>query len=216
MSGGLDPVVWEKTDGVYQVGSGSEDAVILLHEIYGVNGHMCDTAVWLAAQGLAVYCPDLLGAVYGYDQEAAAYEHYMRVGFTTAAGEAAALAGRVAGSHRRIFLVGYSAGATVAWLLSGRDEFAGAVGYYGSRIRDFPDLTPACPVLLLFPNHEETFSVPALAEKLAAKDGVLVRALSGRHGFADRRSPRYDGAAAREADAITAAFLRGDSIPVSP
>ncbi len=203
------PAAWEKTDGVCHIGSGAEDAVILLHEIYGVNGHMLDTAAWLAAQGLAVYCPDLLGAVYGYDREAAAYEHYMRVGFAAAAEEVAALAGRLAGHHRRLYLVGYSAGATVAWLLTGRDGFAGAVGYYGSRIRDFPDLTPACPVLLFFPCREEAFSVPALAEKLAAKDGVRVRVLPGRHGFADRRSLRYDAAAAREADAMTVAFLRG-------
>lgn len=212
MSGGLGPVAWEKTDGVYQIGSGAEDAVILLHEIYGVNGHMCDAAAWLAAQGLAVYCPDLLGTVYGYDQEAAAYDHYMKVGFAAAAGEATALAGRIAGGHRRIFLVGYSAGATVAWLLSGRNGFAGAVGYYGSRIRDFPDLTPACPVLLLFPHREEAFSVPALAAMLAAKDGVTVSALPGRHGFADRRSPRFEAAAAQAADAMAAAFLRDEGI----
>lgn len=205
----MSGAVWEKTDGVYHAGSGAEGAVILLHEIYGVNGHMRDAAAWLATQGFAVYCPDLLGTAYGYDREEAAYEHYMRVGFAAAADEAAALAGRLAGRHRMIYLVGYSAGATVAWLLSGRDGFAGAVGYYGSRIRDFSDLTPACPVLLLFPSHEETFFVPALTEKLAAKDGVMVRALSGRHGFADRRSPRYDAAAAQEADAIAAAFLRG-------
>lgn len=208
----MNGAAWEKTDGVYHVGSGAEDAVILLHEIYGVNGHMRDAAVWLAAQGLAVYCPDLLGAAYGYDREAAAYEHYMRVGFHAAAEDAAALAGRLAGRHRRIYLVGYSAGATAAWLLSGREGFAGAVGYYGSRIRDFSDSTPACPVLLLFPNHEEAFPVSALAEKLAAKDGVLVSVLPGRHGFADRRSPRYDVAAAQEADAMAAAFLRGDKV----
>jgi dienelactone hydrolase len=207
MSGELCPTAWEKTDGVYHVGSGAEDAVILLHEIYGVNGHMRDAAAWLAAQGLAVYCPDLLGAAYGYDQETAAYEHYMRVGFAATAGEAAALAGRVAGRHRRIYLVGYSAGATVAWLLSGRKGFAGAVGYYGSRIRNFSDLMPVCPVLLLFPHREEAFSVPTLAEMLSAKDGVRVRVLPGRHGFADRRSPRYDAAAAREADGLAAAFL---------
>lgn len=213
---GFCPATWEKTDGIYHVGSGAEDAVILLHEIYGVNGHMRDTAVWLAAQGLAVYCPDLLGVAYGYDREAVAYEHYMRMGFAAAAEEAAVRAGRIAGRHRRIYLVGYSAGATVAWLLSGREGFAGAVGYYGSRIRDCSDLVPACPVLLFFPHREEVFSVPALAEKLAVKDGVRVRVLPGRHGFADRRSPRYDAAAAREADAMTVAFLHGESIPVSP
>lgn len=215
MSGGGGPVAWEKTDGIYQTGSGAEDAVILLHEIYGVNGHMRDAAAWLAAQGLAVYCPDLLGAVYGYDQEKAAYEHYMKVGFAAAAGEAAALAERIAGSHRRIFLVGYSAGATVAWLLSGREGFAGAVGYYGSRIRDFPDLTPACPVLLLFAHREEAFSVHALEAMLTAKNGVTVRVLPGRHGFADRRSPRFDAAAAQTADALAAAFLRDDGIPAN-
>jgi dienelactone hydrolase len=196
-------------DGFYHTGSGAEDAVILLHEIYGVNGHMRDTAAWLSAQGFAVYCPDLLGTAYGYDREAEAYEHYMRVGFTAAAEEAAALAASLAGSYRRLYLMGYSAGATVAWLLSCRPGFAGAVGYYGSRIRDFSGLTPTCPVLLLFPDHEETFSVSALAEKLAAKGGCWFAFWRAGMVSADRRSPRYDAAAAQEANALAAAFLRG-------
>ncbi|MDT8903725.1 dienelactone hydrolase family protein [Anaeroselena agilis] len=202
---------WEKQGQVYRLGCGAEDAVILLHEIYGVNGHMLDVAAWLAARGLDVYCPDLLGVSYGYDREEAAYAHYMRVGFAAAAAEAGALAGLLAGRYRRIYLVGYSAGATVAWLLSCREGFAGAVGYYGSRIRDFCDLTPACPVLLFFPACGEAFSVPALAETLAVKDGVEVHILSGMHGFADRRSSRFDASAARAADELTAAFVSGDA-----
>ncbi len=210
MSGEHRSPAWEKAAGIYRAGDAdAADAVILLHEIYGINGHMADTAARLAAQGLAVYCPDLLGTAYGYEQEAAAYAHYMKVGFETAAAEAAALAARLAGRCRRLYLVGYSAGATVAWLLSGRPGFAGAVGYYGSRIRDYPGVTPAGPVLLLFPQSEEAFSVPDLVGKLAAKDGVQVHVLPGRHGFADRRSPNYDAAAARAADALVRTFLGG-------
>jgi len=192
-------------------GGAVQPAVILLHEIYGVNDHIRDVAAALRKRGFAVHTPDLLGKVYGYDEEAAAYEHFMEVGFAAATGQVAELAAGLADRHERVFLVGYSAGATVAWLASGRGLFAGAVGYYGSRIRDYPDVVPACPVLLLFPSHEDTFSVPDLAGRLAAKERVRVHILPGRHGFADRRSPRYDAAAAAEADALTAAFLTGQT-----
>ncbi len=189
-------------------GAAARPAIVLLHEIYGVNGHIKDTAAGLEARGFAVYCPDLLGKVYGYDEEAAAYEHYMRVGFKTAAGEVAALAASLADRHDSIFLIGYSAGATTAWLASGRGLFAGVVGYYGSRIRDCLDVSPACPVLLFFPSREETFSVPDLTKVLAARERVTVNTLPGRHGFADRHSPRYDAAAAAEADALAAALMQ--------
>lgn len=192
-------------------GDAARPAVILLHEIYGVNDHIKAAAADFKAQGFAVYCPDLLGTVYGYDREAAAYAHYMRIGFAAAAGQVAALAESLADRHRRIYLVGYSAGATVAWLASGQEPFAGAVGYYGSRIRDYLDIVPACPVLLLFPSHEDAFSVDTLARGLAAKERVRVHILPGRHGFADRYSPRYDRAAAAEADALAAAFLAGQT-----
>lgn len=189
-------------------GDAAQPAIILLHEIYGINAHMQDAAAALEARGFAVYCPDLLGTAYGYDQEAAAYGHYMRIGFAAAAGRAADLAATLAGRHPRLYLVGYSAGATAAWLASDRGLFAGVVGYYGSRIRDYLDVAPACPVLLLFPSHEAAFSVPALAGELAAGEKVKVHVLPGRHGFADRHSQRYDAAAAAEADALAAAFLK--------
>ncbi len=188
-------------------GDAGQPAVILLHEIYGVNDHIKDAAAALEGRGFAVHCPDLLGTVYGYDAEAAAYAHYMRVGFAAAAERAAALAASLAARHDRLYLVGYSAGATTAWLASGRGPFAGVVGYYGSRIRDYPDIMPTCPVLLLFPGSGEPFSVPALAAALAAKDQVRVHILSGRHGFADRRSPHYDAAAAAAADALVSEFF---------
>ncbi len=192
-------------------GAAGRPAVILLHEIYGINAHIKEAAASLESRGFAVYCPDLLGTAYGYDEEAAAYEHYMRVGFTAAAGRVIELAGSLADRHDSIFSVGYSAGATVAWLASAHGAFAGAVGYYGSRIRDYLDVVPACPVLLLFPCGEEAFSVPGLVGALAAQERVRAHILPGRHGFADRHSPRYDAAAAARADALAAAFLQGKS-----
>jgi Dienelactone hydrolase and related enzymes len=189
-------------------GEWAKPAIILLHEIYGVNSHMRAAAAALAAQGFAVCCPDLLGTVYGYEQMAAAYTHYMRVGFNAACDQVTELARDLAERHKRIYLVGYSAGATVAWRCSASNLFAGTVGYYGSRIRDFLAVAPACPVLLLFPRQEESFSVAALTGALAAKDRVRVHVLGGRHGFADCYSPHFDAAAAAGADRLAAAFLQ--------
>lgn len=192
-------------DGVYRAGSG-EVAVIILHEIYGVNDHITETAARLAASGMTAYCPDLLGTVYGYDREEDAYARYMaQSGFPAAGRRVNELAGSLAGRHRRIYLLGYSAGATVAWLCSAGGGYAGIVGYYGSRIRDYEDVTPDCPVLLIFSRSERSFAVEA-AGRLGAKGGVTVEVVGADHGFADRHSPRYDEAAAAAAWRRTAAF----------
>ena len=195
-------------DGVYCLGEGAATAVVVLHEIYGVNGHIRETAARLAAGGVAAYCPDFLGKVYGYDQEAAAYAHYMTaVGFGAASDRAGELAARLTARYRRVFLLGYSAGATVAWLCSAGGRYAGMIGYYGSRIRDYTDVSPACPALLFFPRRERSFSVDSLARRLRTKAGVEVRTLGEEHGFADRYSRFYDAAAAAVAWREAAVFM---------
>jgi dienelactone hydrolase len=190
--------------------SGAETAVILVHEIYGVNYHMEAAAGELAAAGYDVFCPDLLGRPsFAYAEEAQAYRYFQDdIGFTRARETVDALAEGLRPGYRVLYLVGYSAGATVAWLGSQAGLYAGVAGYYGSRIRDYKDVRPACPVLLLFPRREAAFDVAGLAAELAAKDRVEALTLDGDHGFADPCGPHYAPQAAAEAFARLAAFLK--------
>lgn len=189
--------------------NGADAAVIVIHEIYGVNRHIETVASQLTAAGCDVYCPDLLGrSAYAYAEEALAYRHFHeQVGFARARAAIDALAGQLRPAYRRLYLVGYSVGATVAWLCSQTGLYTGVAGYYGSRIRDYPGILPGCPVLLLFPRREAAFDVAGLAATLTAKEGVEAHVFDGDHCFADPYGPHYHAQAAAEAFARLAAFL---------
>lgn len=180
----------------------SDTAVIVLHEIYGINAHMKLVCEQLSGFGFDVRCPDLLnrGDAFTYTEESAAYASFMQeVGFAAAAAAVRRLVTEIATSYRRIFLVGFSVGATVAWLLSENTDVHGIACYYGSRIRGYIDLSPACPMLLLFPQEEVSFNVDELVAALREKPNVEVHKLPGQHGFSDPFSPKYNEASAQEA-----------------
>ena len=107
-----------------------------------------------------------------------------------------------------MYLIGYSIGATIAWLCSGEDIMCdGIIGYYGSRIRDYMSITPKCPVLLIFPTEEKSFNVKELVISLK-KWNVTVHILRGKHGFSDPCSKNYCTQSFEEARILVSSFLK--------
>ena len=183
-----------------QIINNSDTVIIVLHEIYGLNSHIIGVCDRLAQANVDVLCPNLLGErqePFHYDEEALAYRHFMtEVGFSAAQEEIEALARNVRDRYRYCFIVGYSIGATIAWLCSGKsDLFSGVVGVYGSRIRDYTLIEPKCPVLLCFPRAEESFDVAELIRTLSGKNNVNLFKADALHGFADPWSAKYCAAA---------------------
>ena len=179
-----------------QIINNSDTVIIVLHEIYGLNSHIIGVCDRLAQAKVDVLCPNLLGErqePFHYDEEALAYRHFMtEVGFSAAQEEIEALARNVRDRYRYCFIVGYSIGATIAWLCSGNSGlFSGVVGVYGSRIRDYTLIEPKCPVLLCFPRAEESFDVAELIRTLSGKNNVNLFKADALHGFADPRSTKY-------------------------
>lgn len=171
----------------------SKALVILLSEIYGVNEHMELIEDLLQKEGFAVICPNLLAReAFPYSEEAEAYNYFInKIGFENSCNEVKKLVQHYRSQYQSIFLLGFSVGATTAWLSSQLDV-EGIVGFYGSRIRDFTELQPLCPTLLIFASEEKSFNVQELAEKLAGKNKVKTVILKGQHGFADPFSSKYD------------------------
>jgi len=66
----------------------------------------------------------------------------------------------------------------------------GVVGYYGSRIRDYIDVTAKCPVTLFFAAEEKSFDVETLVKSLN-KTNVDAQILEGGHGFSDPFNRNY-------------------------
>ncbi|MHA6487747.1 dienelactone hydrolase family protein [Bacillus cabrialesii] len=171
--------------------------VILAHEIYGVNSHMKKMARLIKMAGYDVVTPNLLGdgEVYTLQEEKTAYDQFtkherLKTGETIIQSLIRQNAGR------RIFVVGFSAGATIAWKCSSMPEVSGAVCYYGSRIRDSLHHMPVCPVLLFFPSFEPSFDVTLLIKKLREKQhpDLEIYQFKALHGFANPDSDTFDRA----------------------
>jgi len=128
----------------------------------------------------------------GYNQEEVAYLHFIEdIGFESAFQKVKKLIVQVRAQYKYIFLVGFSIGATIAWLCSNESNISdGVIGYYGSRIRDYIDVTPKCPVLLLFPTEEKSLNVEELISSLERMN-VDIHILNGKHGFSDPFNKNY-------------------------
>ncbi|WP_342416481.1 dienelactone hydrolase family protein [Paenibacillus sp. FSL R10-2782] len=172
----------------------SDTVIVVLHEIYGINQHIQNICRLLSDQGYDVICPNLLGreTPFDYSQEETAYRNFMEnVGFTHASYQIESLLSSIRDRYKKVFIVGFSIGATIAWLCSEEKYVDGIVGYYGSRIRNYLEITPQCPTLLFFPQEEPSFNVDELIIALD-NSNIRVHKCNGQHGFSDPYSPRYN------------------------
>ena len=193
--------------------SGRGDSVVLLlHEIYGLNEHILSLKRLLERHRWETVAPDLLEGrgPFPYEQEEEAYGHFTgRVGFRAAADRAVSVLTDLRRRYGRVYVLGYSAGATVAWICGATGLCDGVVGFYGSQIRNHLSLRPRCPALLFFPERETSFDVDALIGLLRRRDRLRIDKMAGRHGFADPFSDRYDRRSSLRATRCLLSFLRG-------
>ncbi|MGC5328685.1 dienelactone hydrolase family protein [Brevibacillus sp. SYSU BS000544] len=177
------------------INQNSTTAIIVVHEIYGLNQYMNDYCEKLARQGFDVYCPDLLqrASHYEYSEEPTAYVNFVeKIGFTHSNSMIRRLIGEIRNQYKYVFVIGFSVGATVAWVCSSDARVDGIVGYYGSRIRDFLEITPQCPVLLIYGQSEKSVDVDQLTGVLRLNKNITIQRFDGEHGFADWYSPKYN------------------------
>lgn len=187
-------------------------ALVVIHEIYGVNQHIKHFSENLFSNGFDVWCPNLLNVAnpFKYEQEQAAYRHFMsQVGIQKAKDTLIPLLKEIKKDYDLLILIGFSVGATVAWLCSEEDVVDGIIGFYGSRIRDYKGLKPTCPVFLIFPETEPSFNVDDLMSCLSKKEKVLLEKYPARHGFCDPASPNYKAPLGKRAFAQMMKFIDG-------
>lgn len=196
---------------MFTIRNNSDTLVIVLHEIYGINPHISGVCSNIAELGYDVVCPDLLDGKpsFAYAQEGEAYQYFLNfVGFESSAKRITFLMRQEEKDYKRIFLMGYSIGATIAWLCTANNiKCDGMIGYYGSRIRDYMEISPKCPALLLFPEAEKSFDPKELQKELLEKQMVEVHIFKGTHGFADPFSIKYNEKSSGEANRMAEDFL---------
>ncbi|SDM72315.1 Dienelactone hydrolase [Fictibacillus solisalsi] len=179
----------------------SNTVIIIVHEIYGINNHMINICQSLSQKNFDVICPNLLDdeAPFEYSQEELAYRNFIEnIGFMNASNQIKNVLLHIKDNYEKVYIVGFSVGATIAWLCSEEDGLDGIVGYYGSQIRNYLGIEPLCPTMLLFPEEEKSFNVDGLIISLEKKN-IEVHKFNGQHGFCDPYSQKYNIKSAQKA-----------------
>ena len=197
-------------------------AIIVIQEIFGVNvGIRQKTDDW-AAKGYLAIAPDMFWRFkprYDVDPdvpeqaaEAMALRHQFDLDHAVEDVEAAIRHARALGT-RKIGVVGFCAGGSVAYLAATRTDADASVGYYGRLIADHLNEAHAIARPLLLHFGVDDPSIPAeIRNKVHAALGsnprVTIHDYEGAgHGFAATSGKRRTETAARLADARTEQFF---------
>jgi carboxymethylenebutenolidase len=190
--------------------------LVIVQEIFGVNAHIRSVADGYAKDGFFAIAPALFdrirpGIELGYegDDRQTAMSLAPKIGAENALIDvAAAIDFAVTTTGKKVGVVGFCFGGSIAWLAATRFHPSAAVGYYGGQIGKYAVETPDCPVMLHF-GRQDAHIPPSVAEAVhAAHPSVEIHWYDAGHGFnCDARSS-YHAAAANEARQRTLAFLK--------
>ena len=193
-------------------------AVVVIQEIFGVNGHIRRVADGYAADGYHVIAPALFDRVgkdiqLGYTEADIAKGREIRgkVTWDQALADVAAALAHVKGSGK-VGIVGYCWGGTVTWLSCTKlDGFSAGSSYYGGGIGNFAGDKPKCPVICHFGEKDHAIPLDEVQKVKDAKHaGVEVHVYPSGHGFNCDERGSYDAASAKLARERTLAHFRKD------
>ena len=190
-------------------------ALVLIQEIFGVNGHIRDVCDGYAYDGYRVLAPALFdryekGVELDYTADDIARGRALRAMATADAAMADVEAARAeVALAGRVGIIGYCWGGTIAWLAACRiTRLACAVCYYGGGILEASAEQPKCPVLAHFGERDTAIPIAGVKDFAAAHPEVAVHIYAADHGFNCDRRGAYDAAASTLARQRTLDFLR--------
>lgn len=176
--------------------------LILISDIFGRTPALeaLGTDLSVPAPGCPPVPPPAIVDPYGgtdpqFDSEASAYDYFTaRVGLDR---YVEILKQRLDDVPPGAVLMGFSVGAAALWRISDNPRFSNVVKgfcFYGSRIRDYPDVRPRFDLDLIFPRMEPRFNVKELIQDLSDRPRITCSRATGLHGFMNRLSPNFDAA----------------------
>jgi carboxymethylenebutenolidase len=205
-------------------GTGKAPGMIVIQEIFGINGNVRAICDDYASKGYVALAPDLFWrqqpGVQLDSNTKEGWNEAMKLfqGFSETKGIedlTAALAWlrehpRVSG---KAGCVGYCLGGKLAYLMSTRSDVDASVGYYGVAIEgSLGEAAAITEPLMLHLAEKDSFSTPAaqkqVRESLAPIAHVTVHVYPGQdHAFARKGGEHYDAGAAKLADGRTEQFF---------
>jgi carboxymethylenebutenolidase len=190
--------------------------LVVIQEIFGVNGHIRRVSDGYAADGYHVVAPALFDRVgkdiqLGYSEADIAKGREIRgkVTWEQALADVAAAQARTKPSGK-VGIVGYCWGGTVTWVSTTRlDGFAAGSSYYGGGIGNFAAERPKCPVICHFGEKDKAIPREEVEKVKAARHpNVEVHMYPADHGFNCDERGSFDAASAKRARERTLAFFR--------
>jgi carboxymethylenebutenolidase len=188
-------------------------AVVVIQEIFGVNGHIRALSDGFAAAGYTAIAPSLFdrvrrGIELGYTkadmQEGAGYRK--QIAAETALKDVAAAVAVVKHSGRT-GVVGYCWGGSLAYLAACELPLKAAVVYYG-RVTDYLERRPRCPVMYHYGSTDHSIPLSEVERLRAVQPAALVYVYEGAgHGFNCELRDSYEPQAAALARTRTLDFF---------
>jgi carboxymethylenebutenolidase len=190
--------------------------LVVVQEIFGVNAHIRRVADGYAKDGFLAVAPALFdrvetGVELGYEgadmQKAMSF--FPRLDTDKMVTDVAAAVEYAANTtHKKVGVIGYCFGGTVAWLAATRLNPAAVVGYYGGRIGTYAGESPHCLVMLHFGRQDAHIPAEEVAKVQSAHPGVEIYWYDAGHGFNCDARASYNAPAAAEARQRSLDFLK--------
>lgn len=190
-------------------------ALVVVQEIFGVNRHIRSVADGYAKDGFLAVAPALFdrierGVELGYEgadmQKAVSFIPSLDTEKSLA--DVAAAAAYAAGATgKKVGVIGFCYGGTIAWLAATRLGLP-AVGYYGGLISRFASEKPCGPVLLHFGKLDAHIPAEEVEKIQSANPEVEIRWYDAGHGFNCDARASYNKEAAQLARERSLSYLK--------
>ncbi len=188
--------------------------IVVVQEIFGVNGHMRRVTDGFAADGYLAICPALFDRVergvqlgYGPEDIARGRELRAKIAWPQVLADMQA-AIKAAGAAGKVGVVGYCWGGSIAWRTATQLAVDAAVGYYGGMIAEFAAENPKCPVMLHFGEKDQSIPKAQIETVNRHHPNLPIHVYPADHGFNCDDRKQYDPEAAKLARERTLAFFR--------
>jgi len=202
---------------VVQPGVPAKGGLVIVQEIHGVNAHIRAVADRYADEdGFVVVAPALFDRIergvdlrYEGEDTQRAMNLLKRFDIETGVDDVAAAVQceRCFRHVKKIGVVGYCLGGTLAWLSAAHLPIAAAVCYYGGRIAQYVNERPKVPVMLHFGELDQHISAEEIDTIGQAHPAVPIHRYHAGHGFNCDMRGSYDAPSAMRARERTLAFL---------